>query len=227
MLGSTDLRSLGDQPLDELTDFAACQSPSALEERFSHIIGSEVAKLRSLVAGADAFDLLEVLRVRELPVVPVAALQFEFDGSAALIELVAVLLRSRDDRKSTVAPASENQLHAAIPRIHRIGTKLLRLSTYRLLVESRLHSTDPLAELAATYQSGIINVRAMQYSSLHDRFNNELFGTPVLERTLREVLGFTCAEFLRLETRCTNSIVKELQQLVTFWARLPLSTTTV
>ena len=32
------------------------------------------AKVRPLLAGIDAFDLLEALRLRELPIIPVAAL---------------------------------------------------------------------------------------------------------------------------------------------------------
>jgi hypothetical protein len=33
----------------------------------------------------DAFDLIELLRLRELPIVPVAGLDRTFDGSAAAI----------------------------------------------------------------------------------------------------------------------------------------------
>lgn len=48
-----------------------------------------------ITQGSDAFDLIQLMHVRELPLTPMAALSPGFDGSAAALYLITLILLCR------------------------------------------------------------------------------------------------------------------------------------
>src|SRR5688572_24026224 len=86
--GRVDFTSLGEQPLDEMGQFAQCKTLTDLNGALYEAVQAEVDAMCALVAGADAFDVLELMRMRAIPPIPALALQGGFDGSAAAIEII-------------------------------------------------------------------------------------------------------------------------------------------
>jgi hypothetical protein len=190
-----DVSSLGDRPLEEIAQFAQCKNLAELNDALFDAVQSEVDTMQDLIADADAFDVIELIRLRAMPPVPITALREGFDGSVAAVEIVALLLMARESRKPGTTPRSETRPHEATDELHRRATKLLRLSTFKLQIEGAMRPDEPLARLAAEYQSNNVCVRSMQYASFHDAFNAALLDNQVMDGVMREVLGFTYVEF--------------------------------
>ena len=193
--GRVNLGSLGEQPVEELRQFAPCKSTSDLNNALRAAIALEVDAMLDLVADADAFDLLELVRMRAIPPIPGLMPQSAHDGMASAIELIALVLISRGVRHPSGVRRDETRPHEVIEELHRRAAKLIRIATYKLLFESSIRPNEPLARLAAEYQSSMMAIRSMQYSSIHDAFNDALFNTPSMDVALRSTLGFTYTEF--------------------------------
>jgi hypothetical protein len=195
LLGRVNLTSLGDRPREEIAQFARCKNLAELNNVLFEAVQSEVNSMQALITDADAFDVIELMRLRAIPPVPVAALGEGFDGSGAAIELVALLLIARGSRKPDAEPGSGNRPHETTEELHRRAVKLLRLSTFKLFAESSMHPGKPLARLAAEYQSSNVSVRSMQYATFHDTFDEALFDNQVMKSLMRESVGFTYVAF--------------------------------
>jgi len=190
------MSSLGDEALEGMAQFARCRDLGEVNAVFLSAVQSEVSSMQDLIAEADdAFDVVELMRLREIPPVPVTANRIGIDGSGAAIELVSLLLIARGSRKPGPTPRSETRPHEATEGLHQHAAKLLRLSTYKLLTESTMRRGEPLARLAADYQSHNGSVRSMQYATLHYALKRQLFDNQVMDRVMRETVGFTYEEF--------------------------------
>jgi hypothetical protein len=93
--GSIDWTSLGDDPMGDIQIFAGATSQEALRQRLRGEVEAEVAAMLDAIKEFDAFDVIELIRLREIPVVPVAALVDDHDGSAAAIDLVSLEVNRR------------------------------------------------------------------------------------------------------------------------------------
>jgi hypothetical protein len=207
-MGSTDWTALGGDPLSELQVFAGLGSPGALQERLREEVATEVAVMLDAVRECDAFDVIELMRMREIPVSPVVGLVSSFDGSAAAVELVALVCLSRPDRMSAGQVRESAQPHHVIDDLHARATRLLRLAQFMHLASAMLASGDPLARLASEYQSYLVSVRNFRYDSVESEHDTALFGRADVSLLLREHLGFTFGEFtvvrFAIQERCSR-----------------------
>jgi hypothetical protein len=73
--GSINWAGLGGDPLGELEIFAGMTSPEVLQQRLRDEVGTEVAAMLDAIREFDAFDVIELMRLREIPVAPVLALK--------------------------------------------------------------------------------------------------------------------------------------------------------
>ena len=190
-LGRTTPTSLGVVAEQEVRQFARCADIAEMNDLLLRLVHENVERMQSLVADADAFDVIELMRLRESPPVPDLALTIGHGGSAAAMELVALLLLCRASRKPDPTPREETRPHEAIPELHESATSLLRCSLFKLQAEAALRSEDPLARLASEYQSSLVQIRSMQYASIQDAFNEALFGNATMTTILKATLGFT------------------------------------
>jgi hypothetical protein len=128
--GSTELRVTADT-LDDLAQMGQFDSIEDLQEAFKSRIRGDIALLMDQMAAAEAFDLIELMRLREVPISPVLGLDPNFEGSGAALEMVALILTCRPSRLPTDpdrpdAPAP----HLLIPRLHEAAMRLSRLTTF-------------------------------------------------------------------------------------------------
>jgi hypothetical protein len=195
MIGDINWAVLGDDPLGELQIFAGMTSREALQQRLRDEVGTEVAAMLDAIREFDAFDVIELMRLREIPVAPVVGLELDFDGIAAAIDLVSLVCLSRPGRMPGGKDRESTEPHHAIDDLHARATRLLRLTQIMHVASAMLAADDPLARLASEYQSYLIGVRKLRYDSVEAEHDTALFGRPDISALLRERLGFTFGEF--------------------------------
>jgi hypothetical protein len=96
--------------------------------------------MKERTAGADAFDVVELMRLRELQVSAGSARSDMNEGSAAAVELVALVLNSRGSGRLPTSDTA-TQAHEAIEELHRLTKRLLQLTTFRLMAQAGMRST--------------------------------------------------------------------------------------
>ncbi|MGM0696819.1 MAG: hypothetical protein ACQET9_08425, partial [Actinomycetota bacterium] len=141
-----------------------------------------------LVAEADAFDVIELMRMREFPPVPDPRVTTP-GGSALAVELVAAMLLSRSSRKPSDVPREMTRPHEKIEELHARAKRLARLATYRQQYEAYLGG-HVLARLAAEYQAAVLNIRNLQYDHIREEQERRLFQHPVVEGLMLQHLGY-------------------------------------
>jgi hypothetical protein len=195
--GSAELRVSADL-IDDLAQMGKIDSAEELHRAWKSRIHEDVASMVDQMGAADAFDLIELMRLREVPISPVLGLDPNFEGSGAALEMVALMLTCRPsrlpadpDRGGAVPP---DQL---VPDLHERSMRLLRLTVFSALSSARL-SDEPLAALAAEYQGNVVNVRTMQYEHLQDKVNAALFNSERLAGVLEQAIGFTYDQFIEV-----------------------------
>jgi hypothetical protein len=68
-----------------------------------------------------------------------------------------------------------------IADLHERATRLLRLGTYMTITAAAMRRDDPLARLAAEYQSYRVSVRGLQYDSIQARHDAAMFDRPEID----------------------------------------------
>jgi hypothetical protein len=188
--------------IDDMSLFVGCESVDAARAVLREQIRIEVDAMTSLVEDADAFDVIELMRMRELD--PVSDPRFSVpDGSAVAIEVIAAVLLSRASRKTTDCPRAETRPHMVVNELHDRAARLTRLAQTRQLVEAGL-SDDPLAMLAAQYQGSVMGIRNMQYAAIRDAHEAKLFDNERAASLMQKHLGYTYADVLAVRTAITD-----------------------
>lgn len=192
----TDLSSLGDDPPAEIAIFAGATDSSELDRRLRQEVKKEVGAILEAIEDADAFDVIELMRMRALPLSPELALMSGFDGSAAAIELISLVLLTRGGRHPSATPREHSRPHEKIDDLHDRAKRLIRLASYRSFAAAQLNDRSALARVAAEYQSYFVGVRSHQYRSLQTAHDVALFDRADSDALLMAHLGFTYRDFL-------------------------------
>jgi hypothetical protein len=199
-VGDIDWMSLGEDSIGDRRLFAGAPSQETLRQRLLAEVESEVAAMLDAIQEFDAFDVIELMRLRELPVVLVAALADGYDGSGAALDLVSLVCLSRQSRMPGGMDRQSTEPHHAISDLHSRAMRLLRLGIFMHGASSALAAEDPLARLAFEYQSYLVGVRKFQYDSVQAEHDGALFDRPEIEGLLQEHLGFTFGDFTRVRS---------------------------
>lgn len=186
-LGNFDPAHLGDSST-EIGLFRNCKTVADAREVLRGEVRAEVDAMLKLVEDADAFDVIELMRMREFPPVPDPNLQWE--GLALNVEIVAAMLLGRESRKPADTPRMDTRPHEAISELHSRAQRLGRLSIYRQLCEAQI-SDDPLAPLAAEYQGAVLHIRNLQYDTIRETHERQLFDNTIVAPLMAEHLGYT------------------------------------
>ena len=121
-----DFSGLGDDPLSEIRLLAGVTTLDGLEERFCQEVETEVRAIVAVTKDCDAFDIIELLRLREFPVSPVAGLEPGFDGSGAVIDVISLVLLARNGRRPGVVCRQDSRPHELVPDLHTRAKRLRR-----------------------------------------------------------------------------------------------------
>jgi hypothetical protein len=201
---------LGD-PVHDLRLFDACTTVVDIRTVLHEQVELEVRAMADLVADADAFDVIELMRLRELSPVPDPRIVVP-DGTALAVEIVAAVLLSRPSRKPHPRPRQETRPHESINELHKRSMRLGRLATYRQQYEAHL-SDDPLAGLAAEYQGAVLNIRNLQYERIRRMHEARLFDNPTAETLMRQFLGYTYADVAAVRSAMSDLSANRMTKL--------------
>ncbi|WP_155948612.1 hypothetical protein [Mycobacterium sp. URHB0044] len=188
--------------LNELRLFRDCETSQDVRAVLYEQTKQAVSAIADLVADADAFDVIELMRMREFPPVPDPRVVMP-DGSALVVEIIAAVLLSRAGRKPGPRPRLETRPHEAVAELHRHGARLSRIALYRLQFESRLRD-DPLAALAAEYQGAVLNIRNLQYDQIRLDHERRLFANATVEELMQRHLRYSYADVLAVRSAMTE-----------------------
>lgn len=211
-LVGVDFSSLGDDPVSDMLLFEGAATLEDLDQILREEAESEVEGILEASRDCDAFDLIELLRLREIPVAPVAGLDPDFDGSGAVIDLISLVLLTRDGRNPSSTSREDSQPHEAIPELHARAKRLLRLATFQTKFRNRLRG-GALARLAADYQSYFVGVRALQYESVQEAHDRALFDRPEIDQLLSKHFGFTYNGFSKVRDAIQDQYSARLTHL--------------
>ena len=197
VLGDMDPSWFGD-PVRELGLFQACGTVAEIRGVFREQVEVEVSAMLALLEDADAFDVIELMRMREFPPVPDPRVVIP-DGSAIVIEIVTCALLARGKRKLSAVPRDETRPHEGVSDLHNRARRLSRLGMFRHMLEARMNP-DPMAQIAAEYQSAVLLVRNLQYDTIRDRHEALLFNHPVVAELMSSHLGYSYAAVLKMRS---------------------------
>ena len=184
--------------VNELMPFRNCRTTSDARAILRENVEKEVAAILDLVADADAFDVIELMRMREFSIVPDPRLAPP-DGASLPVEIVAAVLMARSSRKPDPTPRRDTRPHEVISELHERCMKLVRIASYRQLTEGQLRS-EPLSRLASEYQGAVLNVRNLQYDHIRDEHDRRLFEMAATSELMQEHLGYSYRDVLAVRT---------------------------
>ena len=180
---------------EDLIRFRSCGTESDARALLRREVDREVGAIRELMRRADAFDVIELMRMREFAVTadPRAAPP---DGSPLPVEVAAAIALSRASRKSEL-PGSDFEPHVIIDEIHERALRLGQLASFRLFHAADLRATS-ISRLAAEYAGSNLHMRNRQYDHIRDAHDSALLDSTVTRELMRDHLGFTFPELMSI-----------------------------
>jgi hypothetical protein len=172
--------------------------------RGPEIIGQHVDAIIESLKDADAFDVIELMRMRELPMTLEGYRESLEDQLPAAVELVALVLLARGQREPILTPTAKTRPAGAIPDLHDRAAEMLTLGAFTLFDSGERAEFGPLTALSAAYVSHDLTVQFKQYLHVHDEINEVLFSSEHIGDMLVEELGFSYEDFLAVREAVGN-----------------------
>ncbi|WP_137241782.1 hypothetical protein [Plantibacter flavus] len=210
VIGDFDPESFGD-PINELLPFRSCKTPSDARAILREQIETDVAAMLDLIAEADAFDVIELMRMREFSIAPDPRLAPP-GGASLPVEIIATVLLARPSRKPDPTPRQETRPHEVIADLHERCLRLARVASYRQLAEGQL-SQDPLGRLASEYQGAVLNIRNLQYDHIRDEHDRRLFETAAASELMEAHLGYGYRDVLAVRSALNDISAERMTHL--------------
>ncbi|SNU01059.1 hypothetical protein SAMN06298212_10661 [Ruaniaceae bacterium KH17] len=210
VLGEFSQESLG-EPVNELLPFRGCKTLSDARAILYESVEREVSAIIDLIADFDAFDVIELMRMREFTIVPDPCVAPE-GGASLPVEIVAASLLARPSRKPSPTPRQETRPHEVIEELHERSMRLARIASYRQLAEGQLRD-DPLGRLASEYQGAVLNIRNLQYDHIRDEHDRRLFETAAASDLMQQHLGFSYQDVLAVRSAMNEISAERMTHL--------------
>lgn len=172
------------------------EDPREYVLRGPEIIQEHVDAILESLKDADAFDVIELMRMRELPMVLEGYRESLEDHLPAAVELIALVLLARGQRGPMQPPTAKTRPAEVIPEFHDRAAEMLTLGSFTLLDSGERAEFGPLTALSAAYVSHDLTVQFKQYLHVHDEINEALFSSDHVGGMLVEELGFSYEDFL-------------------------------
>ena len=172
------------------------ESPLEYVARGPKIIREHVTAIAEGLVSADAFDVIELMRMREMPMILEDYRESLSDHLPAAIDLASLILLARGHRLRPGADPHSTRPAASISDVHERAGEMLTIGAFTFLVSGSKDEFGPLTKLAASYASQDLTVQFKQYLHIHDEINQALFGSTHLGDLLVEALGFSYEDFI-------------------------------
>ena len=153
-------------------------------------------RMAALAAPFDAFDVLESVRMSQIPLDAETYKETEHEGSAAVIELAALVLAARGTREGTIRPALDDRRPRPDATMDEIIAELRTAVDAGSMVPA--FEAVAAAGSAGALQLGAlireIHVRNLSYTHMVEDTLTGLFSDPTIESDCRAVMGCTVTE---------------------------------
>lgn len=177
----------------------------AYAARRDEVVKKLVVSIIAAIEGADAFDVIDLMRQREVIAKRSGYEEPKFEGTPVAIEIVTAVALARGAR-APITPGSPDTAQKSIEVLHNSAAEAIFIGGFAFMSEAE-SSADQLSKLIAEYRGSLLHVRNKQYEEFHDRLNEELFlGTPELE----QALGFTFEEFVAVRAAIDQEYLDDL-----------------
>lgn len=174
-----------------------------------------VAEIVRATDGADAFDVIELMRQREVMALRAGFEEPRYAATATAIEIVAIAVLSRGQRLPEM-PDKPDAAQRSIDLLHNAASQILSVGVFAFLAEAAA-SPDELSELVAEYRGAQLSIRNKQYKPFHDRLNEELFAEwPPFEAAV----GFSYAEFITVRESIEGEYLDDLNRAMNVLAEV-------
>lgn len=140
---------------NSLAELREGESLEELIGRAPAIIEKHVRAIERNLATFDAYDVLDFLRHREVPLMLDGYRESLEDQRPAAIDLVAVILLARGSRTATAQRMDGSRPSELIESLHSRASQLLTIGQFALLEDGRKQHYGPLTMLAE--QEGVRN----------------------------------------------------------------------
>lgn len=190
------------QRMIDISDRIGEGSIEDYSRRSSAIIERNVQKLSSLTDNFDAFDILELVRMFETPMMLDNFRESTSHHLPGVVTLCALILAARGARRSTIAESEPPS--TVISQIHEIGQEILIAATFAGLSAGRVNRYGPLTSLAAQYTAQEINVKYKQYVDIYDDITGKLFSSSTAGTILQEAAGFSYEDLIAVRDAITK-----------------------
>lgn len=171
------------------------ESWSEIEQQAPGIIRNTVAEMVKLLAGHDAFDVLELVRQHEVPITITGYKESEAEGLASVIDIVALVALGLKTRR---VPLSEGADPDEVPPTNMIieplcthAREIVKLAMVLSLAMRGNNGDGSLAELAGQLRSGELTIRGKHYESIGTLLNEGVLNPLHIQTLLEGVVGFT------------------------------------
>jgi hypothetical protein len=161
-------------------------------------------RLDALIAPFDGFDVVALMQVRNLVYDPNTYQESEFEGMAAIIEVVALVVAARGDRLGRLPTEPSGRRPAAdaiIEDVQEAAAECIRVGSICLLLRA-LAERDDMARISLGAAVREVTLRNSAYPHMARETLTSLFGDSSVEADCRSVLGFTAADALAILEEC-------------------------
>lgn len=180
------------------------ENPREYVLRGPEIIEEHVDAIVESLKDADAFDVIELMRMRELPMSLEGYRESLEDHLPAAVELIALVLLARGQREPILAPTAKSRPAGTISDLHDRAAEMLTIGAFTLLDSGERAEFGPLTALSAAYVSHDLTVQFKQYLHVHDEINEALFSSGHIGDMLVEEFGFSYEDFLAVREAVAN-----------------------
>ncbi|MEU4643376.1 hypothetical protein [Micromonospora sp. NPDC023814] len=152
-----------------------------------------VQRIARLTAQCDAFDVLEYVRLHNAMANPETFQETEHEGSAAVIELVALIMAARGSRAASAAGDGDQPVmrpEQIVEDIQIAAMEAFDVGSMLIMFGSALDA-DPLRRLSFGARLREVAVRNVAYGHMVEDTLTALFDQPAVQDACRRVMGCT------------------------------------
>lgn len=192
--GASALEHLLGTMADHLHGMQPAESWDDLRQQAPEILTRELEAIRTLIAGRDSYDVIELIRQYTMPITLAGFNESENGGKSIALEIVGIIASTNRQRASEISDppdAGRPATSAIIPHLVDHAQNIARLGSW--LAFSTLDSessNQPLSRLAVLLRSYEMGARNKQYVSIYNDIASKILESGPISRPLRSTIGF-------------------------------------
>lgn len=161
--------------------------------RRPQIVREDVAKILRRLEGSDAYDVLDLMRQREVMAPRMGYQEDRLPAHANALEVLAIILLARGQRVVGTATRAD-AAQRATEMMHLVAGEIVRVGSFSTMAEQS--TPDTIKQLEAEYRGARMSIRNLQYPHIYDDLNRHLFANPAFAADIYSRLEFTYDEYL-------------------------------